>query len=137
MERYTLPFADIKILDDRTAEVIVNDGIEFTASMVERFHDFLLAHLRPPLSLLINRIHSYTYDFEAQQTIGTIPQISSLAILVYSRAGEFTTNCLFSVPRVYTPKYRIFKDRAEALFWLKAQVAKSTVTNLLNVPQLR
>ena len=65
MKLYELPFAKIIILDDNIAEVMIDHGVEMDVEMVEQYHDFLLSHLRPPFSLLINKIKSYAYDFHA------------------------------------------------------------------------
>jgi len=66
MDLYELPFAKIIILDENLAEVIINEGIEMDINMVEQYHEFLLSHLQPPFSLLINKVNSYTYEFYAQ-----------------------------------------------------------------------
>ena len=43
-----------------------------TLNMVEEYHAFLLKHLVSPFSLLINKINSYTYSFDAQVNLATL-----------------------------------------------------------------
>ena len=61
---YILPFAKIIILSDSIAEVIINDKIEMTLAMVEQYHEFLLAHLVSPFSLLINKVNNYNRSYK-------------------------------------------------------------------------
>lgn len=60
MDLYELSFAKIIILRDDIAEVMINDGVLMDVDMVAKYHEFLLAHLHAPFSLLINKINSYS-----------------------------------------------------------------------------
>ena len=54
MNLYELPFAKIIILQKDIAEVIIDEAIVMDSDMVDDYHNFLLAHLSAPFSLLIN-----------------------------------------------------------------------------------
>jgi len=118
METHELSFAKINILQPDIAEVIVNEGVELNLAMVEEYHSFLLSHLQPPFSLLINKMHSYTYDFDAQQKLATLPEIHVMAVVAYNYITEKTTEVLASYPREQKWNLVIFSDRSEALDWL-------------------
>ena len=66
MDIHKFNFGSIIILHDNVAEVIINEGVELTLEMINEYHDFLLTNLSSPFFLLVNKIHSYTYSFEAQ-----------------------------------------------------------------------
>lgn len=125
MDSHELPFAKITILRDDIAEVIINDGIEMDVSMVEQYHKFLLSHLRSPFSLLINKVNSYTYDFQSQKTIAVLKEINAIAIVAYNRMTEITTQSLAAVPRNIEWNMKIFPDRDNALLWLESEQDKS------------
>ena len=72
MNLYELSYAKIIVLQDDIAEVIINDAVVMNAAMVEQYHEFLRSILTSPFSLLINKINSYTYDFDAQIELATI-----------------------------------------------------------------
>jgi hypothetical protein len=125
MDSYELPFAKIIILRDDIAEVMINDGVIMDVAMVEQYHDFLLSHLRAPFSLLVNKVNSYTYDFEAQEKLATLTEINAMAVIAYNRVTEITTQILASFPRDVNWNLRIFSDRDEALEWLLSEQALS------------
>lgn len=121
MDLYELSFAKIIILRDDIAEVMINDGVQMDADMVAKYHEFLLTHLRTPFSLLINKINSYTYNFEAQEKLATLKEINAMAVVAYNRITRITTETLASFPRDVKWNLRIFSNREEALSWLQSQ----------------
>lgn len=121
MEAHQLPFAVINIIRNDIAEVIVNDGVEMNINMVEQYHDFLLSHLSAPFSLLINKVNSYTYDFEAQEALATLSEINTMAVVVYNDISRASTASLASFPREEKWHMDIFYDRLDALNWLILQ----------------
>ena len=121
MDLHELPFAKIIILRDDIAEVMIDDGVKMDMAMVEQYHDFLLSHLRAPFSLLVNKINSYTYDFDAQEKLATLTEIRAMAVVAYNRVTAITTETLASYPRNVKWNLRIFSNRDEALAWLLSE----------------
>lgn len=124
MKSYQLPFATINIVQTDIAEVIVNEGTEMTLDMVNQYHDFLLAHLQAPFSILVNKLHSYTYDFKAQENLATLTEINAIAVVVYNQMARLTTDNLANFPRSTQWNMRIFYDKEDALEWLNAEQNK-------------
>lgn len=118
MDLYELSFAKIIILNDNVAEVMINEGVEMDEAMVKQYHDFLQSHLQPPIYLLINKINSYTYNFQAQMNLATIKEINAMAVVAYNRVTEISTKTLASYPRSDSWNIKIFSNRNEALDWL-------------------
>lgn len=125
MDLHVLPFAKIIILRDDIAEVMINDGVKMDMAMVEQYHDFLLSHLRAPFSLLINKVNSYTYDFQAQEKLATLKEINAMAVVAYNRVTEITTETLASYPRDVKWNLEIFPNRDDALEWLISEQVES------------
>jgi len=124
MNLYELSFAKIIVLQDDIAEVIINDGVVMNAAMVQQYHEFLRSILTAPFSLLINKINSYTYDFDAQIELATIAEINAMAVIAYSRITELTTESLASYPRSKKWNLQIFMNRNDALAWLLLEQKK-------------
>ena len=118
MDLYELPFAKIIILRDDIAEVMINEGVQMDANMVDQYHDFLLSHLRAPFSLLINKVNSYAFDFDAQAKLATLKEINAIAVVVYNRVSRIATETLASFPRDVKWNLKIVSSRDEALAWL-------------------
>jgi len=127
MDLYELPFAKIIILYDDIAEVMIADGIEMDEQMVDQYHDFLLSHLHPPFSLLINKINSYSYNFPAQIKLATLKEINAMAVVAYNRITEISTETLASYPRSEEWNFKIFSNRDEALDWLFSERKNLTI----------
>lgn len=118
MKQHRLSFADINILGDNLAEVIVDEGVEMTIDMVEEYHQFLLTHLIPPFSLLVNKLHSYSYDAEAQQKLANLQEIDRMAVVSYRLSTTTATEQLTELPWNGDWNLQIFTDRETALAWL-------------------
>ena len=121
MDIHELSFAKIIILRDDIAEVRINDGVRMDEEMVEQYHDFLRSHLRAPFSLLVNKINSYTYDFDAQEKLATLKEINAMAVVAYNRVTKITTETLASYPRDVKWNLEIFSNRDDALAWLLSE----------------
>ena len=127
MDLHELPFAKIILLQADIAEIIVDEGISMDLDMVNQYHSFLLEHLTAPFSLLINKINSYTYDFEAQLKLGTLDEINAMAVVSYNRITTITTERLASYPRDKEWNLKVFPNRTEALDWLHKEQEAVTV----------
>ncbi len=123
MITYELSFGKVILIQDDIAEVIVDEGVEFDIVMVGEYHEFLIDHLKHPFSLLINKLHSYSYTFEAQQYLGDLTEINAMAVVSYTKASEITTKSLASMPKESTWDLKIFKKREIALKWLEVKQA--------------
>ena len=121
---HELSFAKIIILREDIAEVQINDGVEMNIGMVEEYHRFLHDNLSKPFSLLVNKVNVYTYDFQAQMKIGTLNDINAMAVVVYNRMTEATTEGLKSLPRGVKWNLKMFYSRDQALLWLGEEQGK-------------
>jgi len=124
MDLYELPFAKIIILRDDIAEVMINEGVQMDANMVDQYHDFLLSHLRAPFALLINKVNSYAFDFDAQAKLATLKEINAIAVVAYNRVSRIATETLASFPRDVEWNLKIVSSRDEALAWLLVEQDK-------------
>ena len=113
----------IKLADD-LAEVIVSEGMEVTAEMVDECGDLLEQHFRCPCRVLVNRKNSYHYNFDAQQRLADLESVSNVAILAYNRAGEITAKIVRLFPGKGTWRVNFFYDRGSALEWLDKKKAE-------------
>lgn len=94
MKSHQLAFAEIIILKDNLAEVIINQGVLIDLKMVETYHQFLISHLVAPFSLLINKKFDYTYTFKAQKKVGDLDEINQIAVLVEGYNAKKSTEFL-------------------------------------------
>lgn len=103
----------------------MNEGVELDLAMVHQFHDFLLAQLVSPFSLLINKVNSYSYNFDAQVNIGNLTEIHAIAVIAYQHASKVNTEYLANlVPRAVIWNVTIHSNRIDALNWLRSEQNK-------------
>ncbi len=122
MDTHKLSFGTAIILEPNLAEIIVDNEVEMNLDMVSELHNWISTHLSSPTLMLINKIHQYTYTFEAQMAIGTIKQICAIAVVAYSGATQNTTEMLAALPRKSPWNLKIFTERQDAISWLKTQI---------------
>lgn len=118
MESYQLRFGKIILLKPNLAEVIIDEGVLMDEGMVQEYHKFLLFHLKAPFSLLVNKINSYAYTFEAQKLIANLKEISSMAVVTHKITTEMATKVLIDLNKSNHWNIKLFKTRSEALNWL-------------------
>ena len=119
MITHKLSFCEITLLQGDIAEVVVNEGEELNIEKVAEYHEFLIKEMRHPFSLLINILNSYTYNFEAQQFIGSLSQINAIAVVAYDKISKDIINTVIKVPKEIPWNIKIFKEREAALKWLE------------------
>lgn len=118
IDTHRLSFSTVNLVSKNIAEVIVNPGIEMDQSMVEMFHSFLLQHMTPPFSILVNKLNSYSYDFIAQNKLFSLEQIDNIAVVCYSSSCISTTKYITEMLEERSWSSQIFTDRSSALNWL-------------------
>ncbi|MCV6606393.1 MAG: hypothetical protein OIF34_13915 [Porticoccaceae bacterium] len=107
----------IKLADD-LAEIIVAEGVQVSAAMVDKSERVLKEKFSCPCRILITRHYSYHYTFEAQQRVADLECVHSIAILSNSRSGEITARIIKMFPGKGSWKVNFFSDRESALSWL-------------------
>ena len=119
-DKYTLSFAQIIRLNDHIAEVVVNEGVEMDMGILEEYHHWIAQHMSAPTLLLINKINSYTYTFEAQRNLAALAQIKAIAVVAYTRSTELATSFVFDmIDNKDDWTLKSFDNRKAALGWLE------------------
>ena len=121
---HDLGFCTITLRSQHIAEVIINNGVDMTLDMVECYHTFLLAHLRAPIFLLINKVNAYSYTFDAQRELATIPEIQAIAVVSYNDITDMATRSLAALPRKVDWNLRQFSNKDDAAAWLSSLESK-------------
>ncbi|ALO36114.1 hypothetical protein CMT41_16285 [Colwellia sp. MT41] len=90
--KHQLSFATVNVLSDGIAEIIITEGIEVSMEMLDEFDAFLSQHLSDHFALLINKVHSYNYTFEAKMTMASHENLIAIAVIVYKEADKKIIN---------------------------------------------
>ncbi len=117
---FKLGFCTIVVISENTAELLFNEGVEVSSSMVEQTLGVLRSALSAPFCLLVNERSSHSYDFQAQTAAGAIPDLLALAMVSYSPQTDIATDSLTRLPRQTDWPMAVFPNREDALAWLIA-----------------
>lgn len=116
--RLDIGFGRIKQIRKDIAEVVINEGVELSERHVEKLHDSLVFHYEAPFSILVHKVNSYSYEFNALTKFGAIPEIERIAVVASSKAAVTAASMLMIAPRESELDLKIFNNKAEALQWL-------------------
>lgn len=120
-KEYRISFASITILDDQTASIKVDQGIEVSEMQYEELKEFELKHLQMPRLLLVDKENSYSYSFMAQRALANTDHIWATAGLIYSEKQKIVSNSLRSMADDSNFNSKTFYERESALTWLHQQ----------------
>ena len=124
METFKFSYATFHIIKEDMAELIIHEGVEMTKEWVEHLHTFLKTHLKAPFSVLVNRKNSYSYSYEGQVALFTIPEIHTVAMVVYNKISQMSAEYMIRQGRKVNWQAKIFRDREKALMWLQKEQEK-------------
>jgi hypothetical protein len=116
-----LSFGKAIVIDSSLAEIIIDEGIEMNLAMVTEYHNWISQNLSDPCMVLVNRINSYTYSFNAQLALGSLEQIKAVAVVTNCDKVIKTTEFLKTLPRENPWNPTFFSNRDQALLWLEIQ----------------
>lgn len=123
MAIHHLSFAQMTIIQQDLAEIVVNEGVEMNVSMVREYAEFLKSNLVSPYFILVNRLNSYSYTFNAQQLLSEIEGTYSFAITSYNRPSTLTSELMIANADNVQGNVKLFSDREAALAWLLSERA--------------
>ena len=98
MNIHELSFAKAIVINSQLAEIIVDEGIEMDLAMITEYHNWISKNCSDPCIVLINKINSYTYSFDAQLVLGSLEQIKATAVLAIRDSAITTTEYLRTFP---------------------------------------
>jgi len=125
--KHRLSFAYFNILSENILEVVVDDGIEMTLEMIEECHDFIDAHFTGNFALLINRLNSYDYSYEAKLSIASYTGLKAIAFVYYNNEDKQLVEKLHHIRKHDQWNCQIFAGltmgRQQAFNWLQEELS--------------
>lgn len=105
---YNLSFGKINIINGNIAEVVINNNIEISLEMIEECEDFFSKHFSGNFGLLVNKINTYEYSFEAKLTIGLNDRLRAIAVVNYYDIGTKQTDKIIQLRKKDNLNLKIF-----------------------------
>jgi len=126
----TLSFCSINILCDGIAEVVVNKDVEISMEMVEEFDAFLTETFTEDFGLLINKVHHYSFAYEAKLSIGSHANLKAIAVIDYTEKSKLITEDIAKTRKIDGWNLRTFSGLdlgwEQGLNWLKKELSATS-----------
>jgi len=133
MRKHRISFADINIISDSIAEVIIDEGVEVSIEMVEEYDNFLACIFNGNYGVLINKINNYSYSAEAQFIMGSSENIVAIAAVNYTEQGKKSSKAIADRRSIDQLNFRTYSGLnlgwQEAMDWLNQELANSNITS--------
>jgi len=131
MHKHRISFADINIISDSIAEIIIDEGVEVSIEMVEEHDNFLACIFKGNYGVLLNKINDYSYSTEAQFIMGSTENTVAIAVVNYTELGKQSSKAIADKRVVDQLNVRTFSGLnlgwQDAMSWLKNEI------NIINV----
>lgn len=126
-----LSFGSINIISTHIAEVIINEGTVMTLEMCEEYDACLEEQFHHPFAILVNKLHNYTYTFEAKLHIASLENLIAIAVVTYNKHGTEQTQKVLDQRAADSWVLKEFcglqMGRQKALVWLETVLADSMI----------
>ena len=127
---HTLSFANINILSDSVAEVIVNQGVEISLEMSEEYNDFLCEQFPNKFALLVNKVNQYDFSFEAKLSMASHENLKAIAVITYNNESKQSVEKLAAMRHLDGWNLKVFDGlnlgREDGLAWLQSELDVAT-----------
>lgn len=115
-----ISFGSFRELRPGIMEVVINEGVELTASMIEQIETGLLERYNGPYCCLVNRKHAYSHTADSMQRVATMKNLVALAIFSHSDISARVAQ----IHKSFQDNVQVFTTESEALDWLEQQLAQ-------------
>ena len=127
--KLTTSFGQINLIAPNIAEVIINNNIEITLEIVDEYDALMAKHFTQNYALLVNRINSYSFSYEALLCVASAQNLKALALINYRAENEQQTQNLKSARHMDNLNIKEFSGlelgRENAIKWLNQQLANA------------
>ncbi len=86
--KHRTSFAFYNKLSENIIEVIADEGVEITLEMIDEGHEFIEKYIEGDFALLVNRINTYSYSYEAKLSIASHEGLKAIAFVYYNNESQ-------------------------------------------------
>ncbi len=130
----TTSFGQVNFLSNNVVELIINKGIEVSLELVDEYDALMAENFTCDYAILVNRLNSYSFSYEALLCIGSAQHLKAVAIINYGVENEEQTKNLQAIRHMDDLNIKEFSGlelgRESAIKWLEKQL--TTAANQLS-----
>lgn len=121
---HRLSFCSIHLISDKIVEVIFDSEVDISLAMVNECWDFIDKKMLPPIAVLLNKKHSYSYQFDAMLAFSESTKIDCIAAVSYSETSTSSAEYMKTAFNKSAKRIEIFSTREAALKWIESVVGE-------------
>ncbi len=125
--KHQLSFGKINILEDSIAEVIINHNVKISIEMIEECDQFLSEHFSDSFGVLVNKIYTYDYTYEAKLMLGSHEKLKAIAVVNYHSIGVVQSDKIAKLRASDHLNIKVFSGLdlgwQQAYEWLKQELS--------------
>ena len=129
--KYTLSFGFINLISDNIAELMIDEGVVMSLEMCEEYDEFLLNYFEGPFAVLVNKIHNYTFTYEASLHVASVENLKAVAVITYDQLNLDKARDLLERRKHDELNVKNFSGlhmgRNKAIEWLEEELSKVKV----------
>lgn len=126
-----LPFGQFREIEKNIIEATIFEGVELDRHRITQVAVALDERYRNErYAILSNRVNRYSHTHESMQGLAELPNLTGLAILVYSSISTVAAG----VHELYQDNAKVFYSRPAAVDWLRQTLIPGDV---VDDPELR
>ncbi len=114
-----LSFAEVEIFEKGIIKITPHEGVEISAEDIHETQRLIRSV--PDARLLIDRLNSYSYSFEAIQAIRNYEGVRAAAIITYGYSSQVTAQFVRGDGGDSPYPMEIFTNKDDAIRWLLLQ----------------
>jgi hypothetical protein len=115
-----LPFGQFREIEKNIIEATIFEGVELDRQRIVQLAAGLDERYRnESYAILSNRVNRYSHTHESMQSLAELPNLTGLAILVYSSISTVAAG----IHELYQDNAKVFYSRPAAVDWLRQTLA--------------
>jgi hypothetical protein len=125
----TTSFGQVNFLSNNIVELIIDKGVEVSLELIDEYDALMAKNFTSDYAILVNRLNSYSFSYEALLCIGSAQYLKAVAIITYSSENKEQTKNLQAIRHMDDLNIREFSGlelgRESAIKWLEKQLSKT------------
>ncbi|TMM47877.1 hypothetical protein [Colwellia ponticola] len=126
MIKHQLSFAQVNLLNENLAEIIIDANVLISLEMAEEYEQFVAKNLTDNYTILVNKINHYDFSFEAKLSVASHENLTAIAVVTYNNESQKSVEKVAALRQRDGWNLRIFNGlslgRQKALQWLQSEL---------------
>lgn len=126
MIKHQLSFAQVNLLNENLAEIIIDANVIISLEMTEEYEQFIAENVTDNYTILVNKINHYDFSFEAKLSVASHENLAAIAVVTYNNDSQKSVENIAAMRKRDGWNLKIFDGlslgRQQAIQWLATEL---------------